>query len=430
MHDAYGSGIRHYGRNMTKLLRILTGVHAGAELRLREGTHRVAADDDADIRITDWRGEDIVLAVDATGLVSARRAAAQTAPAADATLGATHGEGTAEQESEHDDSAVLLVDFVPMQFGDTVVCIGPEDATWPSDLELLSTLLVKPHEARHEAERSSRRKLVGAMLGCAMLGAIIVIGSVLITTVVSRAAHPSTPDTLAQRINEQLAAAHLSEVRAEAHNTRIAIKGMVGTAEDDAAVRALIARVPSTTVARQYDIAQNDVRNIEESLGMPGVQVKYTGHGVFEIAGTVDNPSDLSARLATMRHDFSPNIKELRVQVQQSEASMAPPESFSELMASDDIRYAETPDGVKHIYALPEAASDTAAALPAASLGASAALAAASAGELSQPAAAAAASAPSQEATLAANAPQRTARPAGAAPAAPPVSTAFLPLPK
>lgn len=417
---------------MTKLLRILTGVHAGAELRLREGTHRVAADDDADIRITDWHGEDIVLAVDATGLVSARRAAAQTALAADTTEGATYAERTVENGSEHDDSAVLLVDFVPMQFGDTVVCIGPEDATWPSDLDLLSTLLVKPHEARHEAERSSRRKLVGAMLGCAMLGAIIVIGSVLITTVVSRAAHPSTPDTLAQRINEQLAAAHLSEVRAEVRNTRITINGMVGTAQDDAAVRALIARVPSTPVARQYDIAQNDVRNIEESLGMPGVQVKYAGHGVFEIAGTVDNPSNLSARLATMRHDFSPNIKELRVQVKQSEASMAPPESYSELMASDDIRYAETPDGVKHIYALPDAASaasaassDTAATLPAAS----AAPAARSAGEPAQPAAAAA-SASSGETTLAAHAPQHAAQPAGTAPAAPFVATAFLPLPK
>ncbi|WP_207888563.1 hypothetical protein, partial [Pseudomonas sp. 30_B] len=46
-----------------KLLRILTGVHAGAQLQLAPGTHRIGSDDGADIRLTDWHAADLLLHV-------------------------------------------------------------------------------------------------------------------------------------------------------------------------------------------------------------------------------------------------------------------------------------------------------------------------------------------------------------------------------
>lgn len=353
-------------RQMTKLLRILTGMHAGAELRLGEGSYRVGADDDADIRISDWRGADVQLAVDTTGLVSARRMVPEPelatqdetagAGAADSLAGERHtvaADGLAsEGEPPLDPGTVLLVDFVPMQFDDTVLCVGPADAVWPSDLELLSTLLSKPEETRSSTESSGRRKIVGIVLGCSMLGAIIVIGSVLITMAVSRAA-PHDPADLAQRVNQELVSAHMRELHARVQGSRVIVTGIVPTSDDDVAVRNLLARLSPNAITRQYDIAQIDVRNLEESLNTPGLQVKYVGQGVFEIAGTVSNPRDVDARLTRMRHDLSTNIKQLRVQVTQSEDNMPAPETFSELMNSEGVRYAQTPDGVKHIFALP-----------------------------------------------------------------------------
>ncbi|MCA3931849.1 FHA domain-containing protein [Burkholderia sp.] len=47
-----------------KLLRILTGHHAGAQVHLEPGAYRVGADDDADIQLTDWRGADVLLVVE------------------------------------------------------------------------------------------------------------------------------------------------------------------------------------------------------------------------------------------------------------------------------------------------------------------------------------------------------------------------------
>lgn len=376
-----------------KLLRILTGVHAGVELHLSAGAHRIGSDDDADIRISDWSGADVLLMVDETGIVSAQRLIPE--PQALAT-GGTEPVSSDGGADTIDPGTVLLIDFVPMRFDDTVLCVGADDTLWPSDLDLLSTLLVKPHEARHEAERSRQRKLVGAVLGCTMLGAVVVIGSVLITTVVSRAALPRDPGDLAQRVNIALEQAHMNELHAQPQGVNVVVSGMVPTAEDDANVRKALTRLSSTAIRRQYDIAQNDASDIEDALGTQGVHVAYAGHGTFSITGKVANPADVEAAVARIRHDLSSNVKQLRLQLTQSNDAAPPPPSFSELISSDDVNYAETPDGVKHIYVEPEPADAPASGVAAAAAAASA-----------------------------------TAQPAAGAPPAPPaVASTFLPLPK
>jgi len=60
-----------------QLLRILTGLHAGAQLQVAPGRHRIGSDDDADIRLTDWQGPDAVLNIDATGVTRIALASAE-----------------------------------------------------------------------------------------------------------------------------------------------------------------------------------------------------------------------------------------------------------------------------------------------------------------------------------------------------------------
>ena len=420
---------------MTKLLRILTGMHAGAELRLGEGAYRLGPDDDADIRISDWRGVDVQLSVDATGLVTARRMVPELAAATDEGAAggadspravAANGSGS-KDEPPLDPGTVLLVDFVPLQFDDTVLCVGPADVVWPSDLELLSTLLAKPDDdIRHHTDSSSRRKLVGIVLGCSMLGAIIVIGSVLITMAVSRAA-PHDPVNVAQRVNDELASAHMKELHARVQGSRVVVTGIVPTADDDVTVRNLLTRVAPNAVVRQYDVAQIDVRNLEESLDTPGLQVKYAGQGVFDIQGTVSNPRDVNTRLTRMRHDLSPNIKQLRVEVTQSQDSTPVPEAFSELMNAEGVRYAQTPDGVKHIFVSP-GDEDASAVQADAADGASAPLASAS-GAAAASAPVATASSAAAGASSAAAATSATQAPASAAVAAGASSAAAISAP-
>ncbi|MFM0315442.1 secretion protein [Paraburkholderia nemoris] len=405
-----------------KLLRILTGVHAGVELHLGAGAHRIGSDNDADIRISDWSGADVLLTVDDTGVVGAQRLLPELQALAQPEAQQTLANDGAETM---DPGTVLLIDFVPMRFDDKVLCVGADDAVWPSDLDLLSTLLVKPHEARHEAERSRQRKLVGAVLGCAMLGAVVVIGSVLITTVVSRAALPRDSGDLAQRVNRALAQAHMGELHARPHGNNVIVSGMVPTPEDDATVRRVLTQLSSTAIKRQYDIAQNDARDIEDALGAQRVHVAYAGQGAFDITGKVADPANVEAALTRIRHDLSANVKELRMQLTQSNDSAPPPPSFSELMSSDDVRYAETPDGIKHIYVDPEIADAPASD---ASFGAAAGVDGASGAQATaQPGAA---SGVAQAAAGQPNAARGVAQSVGGAAAPAAVASTFLPLPK
>ena len=129
-----------------KQLRILTGIHAGATAPLGPGRYRIDADDDADIRITDWTGSSAVVEVGDSDVVTVRRLAAQ-APHVDASDEA--GTQGPEAERVEDTAPVFMLDFLPMQFDQSVICIGPDDVEWPSDLALLSTLL-KPGQADHD----------------------------------------------------------------------------------------------------------------------------------------------------------------------------------------------------------------------------------------------------------------------------------------
>lgn len=343
-----------------KLLRILTGVHAGAQLQLTPGTHRVGADDDADIRLTDWRGADALLHVDASGVVSAQRVAC--APALD----------TAHAQPASAEEVVLLVDFVPMQFDDMILCVGADDAVWPSDLDLLSMLLTRPAEARFAAERRKRRRYVGAVVACFVLGIVIIAGSLLTTTQMSRAALPRNADDRAQRVGEALAAAHVGGLQAHAVGSTVVVTGMVTSPADDDAVRNLLARISTTGISRNYDVAQNDARSIEDSLGVAGAHVRYLGDGNFAVTGAVSSRADLDAALARVRADLDANVKNVVVEAAENAnvaAGNAAPASYSEMISSEDVRYAQTPDGVKHIYAVDPPASESDAANAASATG-------------------------------------------------------------
>lgn len=327
-----------------KLLRVLTGLHAGAQLLVAPGRHRIGSDDDADIRLTDWQGPDATLAMDESGVVSIA-------------LASVEAEGT---EAE----AVILIDFVPMQFDELVLCVGPEDAQWPSNLELMSTLLARPVEAELASVRlkQKRRRQLTAIAACVLLGGVIVAGALLTTAQTSNAAFPASADDRTLRIAQALAASHVTGLHAHALGNMVVVSGMVANSTEDTAVRALLDRVSPDGVSRKYDVAQNDARSIEDSVGIEGAQVGYLGDGRFEVSGNVASTSQLEAAIARVRSDLDSNVKEIVVRTDELARSNDAPESYSEMISSDDVKYAETPDGVKHIYAIDPPASAAAAA--------------------------------------------------------------------
>ena len=322
-----------------KTLRVLTGIHAGASLRLTPGTHRIGSHDDADIRLTDWQGPDAMLEVGPADAVKISR----------------------ELSDEEHAGTALLVDFVPMQFGESVLCIGPEDAAWPADVDLLSTLLASPvkSELASYQRQHQRRRHYTVVIICAVVGCVIAAVALLGATQITRAAFPSNAETRARRVTQALAASHVTGLHVQPLGNAVVVTGMAGTTGDDTTVRALLDRITPQNVQRRSDVAQDVVSSIQDSLGVPGVHVAYAGNGQFVISGKVSDKHALEAAVARVRADLDPNVKGLIVQAEEATDAAPDPQSatYSVMFSSDDVRYAETPDGVKHIFVVDQPAA-------------------------------------------------------------------------
>src|SRR5690349_7924108 len=346
-----------------KQLRILTGIHAGATAPLGPGRYRIDADDDADIRITDWTGPSAVVEVGDSDVVTVRRLAAQ-APHVDASDEA--GTQGPEAERVEDTAPVFMLDFLPMQFDQSVICIGPDDVEWPSDLALLSTLLKpgQPEDDRHGQQRSRRRTFVALGAACVALAVIVSIGALTMTT---RAKASMLPNDVAamENVNREFAAAHLSELRAslDGHGG-VLVRGLVANESENLAARRLLAAITSPRVQAQYGIAEVIRRSIGESLPVAGISVHYDGAGVFAIEGKDVDMDALQQGVKRIRPDLPTNVKDIRIDATGAEQADAPAgASYIAIVSSDTVRYAQTPDGVKHIFILD---NDTGASVPAA----------------------------------------------------------------
>jgi len=346
-----------------KLLRILTGHHAGAQVVLTPGTHRIGTDDDADIHLTDWRGADVLLTMDESGAVCTERL--EAAPPAEGSADESADTPAPEQQATLDPCKTWMIDFVPMQFDDTVLCVGWPDAAWPSDLALLSTLLNAPDDPADTAGDTARmrRRYTKIAAVCVAMSAGIAAISFALTTSVSRAALAPSDVVLEQRLSRALAEARLPELHVARENAgdnggtpRVVVTGMVRSASDDYIARQLFDRMKPGAVTRRYSIAEDTARGIRDAIGMDGVQVKYDGKGVFTVSGTVADKQHVENALARVRGDFGKSIRQIHVALAEvgSPASEPAKGTFISLVSSGDVQYAQTPDGVKHIYTSPD----------------------------------------------------------------------------
>lgn len=333
-----------------KQLRILTGAHSGAQVTLVPGMYRLGADDGADLCITDWTEESIRIELDEAGVTRWSAAHASDSPTGDA-------------------SVTLVPDLVPVPFGEIVLCIGPEDTPWPADVDLLRTLWVKPEKKSELAGKQWRNpRAIGIALAGGMIAALLVVGATLFGSKPRDAQAMPSPGTLAARIGAALHAAGLADLQAVAHGNAVVVKGIVATAAEDVAARAVFARVApdQDKILRQYDVAETDRRNLEDALAIDGTHVKYRGAGVFEVDGVVSSMSQFDTSLARVKRDLDANIKHIEVAVREAPTPIGSAGDYTALIAIGDVRYVETPDGVKHLYpGSPAASSDRGHAKPA-----------------------------------------------------------------
>jgi type III secretion protein D len=317
-----------------KALRVLTGVHAGARIALVTGVHRISAEPDADICISDWTVAPLALTLGEDGV---------------ARLDAGAGE------------AVLLADFVAVPYGDVAFCVGPDDAVWPGDLALLAGLwntapLVQEDAAAQPAadapqdkRRLSSRAAAMALVGTVAIGGLATAGALLTGTQTSEAANVKVDNgALASQLAAALHQAGLAGLHVEPRERSLSVTGIVTNATEAARARRIAEALAPGKVRRDYDVAQQDVDEIQQSLSGTGASVAYAGNGVFRISGNVPSLTMFRERMASVRADLDRNVKGLDVQVSETHLPAQNIE-YAEAIAAGGLRYIETPDGTKHL---------------------------------------------------------------------------------
>jgi type III secretion protein D len=339
-----------------KALRVLTGTHAGATVRLAIGSYRIGASEDADVCISDWAVEAVELVVGEDGVARIRSA---------------------------NGDEVLVADFVAVPFGDVVFCVGPDGVEWPRDLDLLAglwqtaeppaaqpladTAAAQEHTAHGEVandretapaagEAAPARKMPWraaalALVCTAAIGGIAVAGVMLAGTQPSEAASVRfDARALALQLEQALHREGLADLRVSAHNDSVSVYGIVANADESAKAQRLMTSLARGKARREYDVAQQDIENIQQSLAGTGASVGYAGHGVFRVSGEVQSMTAFHTLITGVRADLGRNVKRVDVDVRQARVPV-PDIEYTAVVATGGLRYIETPDGTKHLFA-------------------------------------------------------------------------------
>lgn len=312
-----------------KILRVLTGVHAGVQVRLAHATQYVIGDGgEADICITDWRAAKLLLQVDDNGVARATRRPQGKVP-------------------DSDSIPVLLPDFVAVNFDETVLCVGPADLPWPSDVDLLAPLWTR--QPAPKATKRSPHVTLGIIATVAGVIALVSAGAML-----PSARATQSPDNAARaaesarNLAEMLSAAGLSELHVAPRGQTVIVSGMVRNEADEALAQGIIGRAESVPVIRRYDIATADAQNIAESLAISGARIDYSGGGVFTVRGTVQSASKVREAVDRLLPEFGTNVKRVDVKVTETPPAERPI-TYSGMIESAGIGYFISPDGTKHL---------------------------------------------------------------------------------
>jgi type III secretion protein D len=364
---------------MTKQFRILTGCHAGARLNLRYGISTVGSNEQADVQISDWEGETMFLEFCSDGTV---------------TMTPPPGNASSPRLVQ------TLLDWVPRRHGQTVFCVGPADAEWPSEVSLFEKLLQQAQADKDSAESAKVMAMNGATQATgggrpstiqgkghssgpngalkkrwaysggavAVVGMIVGLMLVLTDGSSEKARAAIRPVTIApvpvlsaaqQQVQAQdkaiqaaLLHLHQTNVTVARADGRIMLGGIVASAADALAIRRALhdlssaphSSIANVTIDQSFSVADTISDDLQSTLNDTGLTVRYAGNGVFTVAGVTHNLAGTRALLARAQNDYGGRIR--RIEDQMTQAS-TPSNGAEAMLDADGVKYIQMPDGSK-----------------------------------------------------------------------------------
>ncbi len=325
-----------------KQLRILTGQHAGVQLRLTRRSYRIASDDEADLQITDWTQPPLLLMFEEEG--------SDVSPA-------LH---LIDDQGQPADLLGRLQDFLPRRLGDVVVCAGPDGAAWPSDLTLMDALMrpaareaaldgataasaaTGPVAATGRTAAHRPRWMISAVVAAAAL--LAAMSAVLST---QTAASPTPRPDPMEQVAGALRQAGVQGLVVRRVDQRLVVEGLLAGSAEMARTRAALQPFGEQQLLHRYASAADIVRQIGDALNRPGLQVTYRGEGVFAVVGESTDPTGLRDEVRRISADIGPLVRRIDVTVEQTLPTARV--RMGAMLGGDGLRYVQTADGTKHL---------------------------------------------------------------------------------
>ncbi|OWQ47953.1 hypothetical protein CDL60_05005 [Roseateles noduli] len=328
-----------------KQLRILTGLHAGVQLRLTRQQYRIASDEDADLQISDWAYAPLILTFEEEG--------SDVSPA----LHLIADDGTPARTTAG--ALGLLEDFLPRRFGDIVLCAGPDvspdAAPWPSDMALMDALMRPVAKLKATAAAGADAVVASAPRGKAAIGLklsalvavaamVAALASVLSTQTAASTAPPVSP---MEQVTRALQQAGIDGLVVRRVDRRLVVEGLLPGSAEMARARAALQPFGEGQLLHRYASAADIVRQIGDALNRPGVRVVHRGQGVFAVEGQAADPAELQDEVRRIAGDIGPLVRRVDVAVEQTLPTARV--RVGSMLAGDGLQYVQTADGTKHL---------------------------------------------------------------------------------
>ena len=304
------------------IVRILTGLHAGAEILLSQGSHEIGSGLDCTVVIADWPVQRSLFTIEKyeTGSPLLRFH--------DAALTAPFGMNQA------------------VCFGNVVIvaseCAG--DGGQPSDLALLKQLLTPLAVVVPKKRRGAGTWVVGGIVIAVAITATVVVQSPRSAAATSgvRGAALST----LEQVKSTVAKLRYGGVYVAMDGDRIVVAGIVKDRTEAKNLAAQLATLHLDSVEQRYAVESEIAAAISDAIARPGITVKHLGAGRFEIRGDIPPGVMQKIDLKRLKNDLGSVVSSITFQENISNVQAL--DEMSNLQKQDNYQFKQGGDGVKY----------------------------------------------------------------------------------
>lgn len=307
-------------------LRILTGVHAGAEVPLTQGQHVIGSDPGCDVVISDWLFQRSLLFVGPVSTVDTVTELMLSFE--DEALGGPLGINQSRRIGE---IAIVVFSDVSLEARLT-------------DLELLSQMLAPAPQQEVTKQRGGVTKWVagGIVFGVLALSVFTFNGSHSVAATKVRVPQGN----VVKQVNALVTRLKYPEIHVFVEGKTVVVTGLVKNQSERQMLATQLAALHLPGVLHKYAVESEIASAISDAIAMPGITARHVGGGKFEIVGDIPGGARNKIDLERLKNDFGHVVSAITFSSATGQSEKELP--FQNIQTSGSYQIRLATDGVKY----------------------------------------------------------------------------------